>query len=140
MIFCIVSNIGSVALFHLFFFVIQSTAQQSFFIHFKKRNLLHCKIVADALMAKYVSIEPISPVLIMYTDWCPEHRTTFVSVKIAVIALQTFSDLNHVFVARIAPGHLFRNPSDKINCMLNLELYGIGVMSKPSTASNLSTI
>ena len=140
MIFCIVSNIGSVALFlFFFFFVIQSTAQQSFFIHFKKRNLLHCKIVADALMAKYVSTEPISPVLIMYTDWCPEH-CTFVSAKIAVIALQTFSDLTYVLVTRIAPGHLFRNPSEKINCMLNLELYGIGVMSKPSTASNLSTI
>ena len=43
--------------------------------------------VADVLIAKYGSIEQIPPALIMYTDGGPEHRTTFLSVKIAIIAL-----------------------------------------------------
>ena len=68
----------------------------------------------------------------MYTDGSPEDRTTFVSVKIAIIALQNFLNLDHILVARTAPGHSYRNPAEKINCILNLRLYGIGVMRKPS--------
>ena len=68
----------------------------------------------------------------MYTDGGPEDCTTFLIVKIAIVTLQKFLDLDHILVARIAPGHLYRNPAEKINCILNLGLYGIGVMRKPS--------
>ena len=87
--------------------------------------------VADVLIAKYGSIKQILPALIMYTDRGPEHCTTFLSVKIAVTALQKFN-LDHILVVRTAPGHSYRNPAEKINCILNLGLYGIGVMRKPS--------
>ena len=43
--------------------------------------------VADVLIAKCGSIEQIPPALIMYTDGGPEHRTAFLGVKIAIIAL-----------------------------------------------------
>ena len=49
--------------------------------------LRNVREVADVLIAKYGSIEQIPPALIMYTDGGPEHRTTFLSVKIAIIAL-----------------------------------------------------
>ena len=44
--------------------------------------------VADVLIAKYGSIEQIPPALIMYSDRGLEHGTTFLSVKIEIIALQ----------------------------------------------------
>ena len=47
--------------------------------------------VADVLIAKYGSIEQIPPALIMYTDRGPEHRTTFLCVKTAIIALRKTS-------------------------------------------------
>ena len=88
--------------------------------------LRNAQEVADVLIAKYGSIEQIPPALIMYTD------TTFLSVKIAIIALQKFLNLDHILVARTAPGHSYCNPAEKINCILNLGLHGIGVMRKPS--------
>ena len=32
--------------------------------------------------------------------------------------------------ARATPGHSFKNPPEKVNCVLNLALYGIGCMQK----------
>ena len=49
--------------------------------------LRNAQEVADVLIAKYGSIEQIPLALIMYTDGGPEHRTTFLGVKIAIIAL-----------------------------------------------------
>ena len=81
--------------------------------------------VADTLIAKCGSIEQIPPALIMYSDRGPEHGTTFISVKIEIIALQKFLNLDHILVARTAPGHSYRNSVEKINCILNLGLYSI---------------
>ena len=81
--------------------------------------------VADILIAKCGSIEQIPPALIMYSDRGPEHGTTFISVKIEIIALQKFLNLDHILVARTAPGHSYRNSVEKINCILNLGLYSI---------------
>ena len=53
-------------------------------------------------------------------------------VKIAIIALQKFLDLERITVARTAPGHSFKNPAEKINCILNLGLYRIGCMRQQS--------
>ena len=72
------------------------------------------------------------PILISYTDGGPEHRTTFLSVKIALICLQKFLNLDQVLAVRTAPGHSYRNPAEKINCVVNLGLYGIGCMRKNS--------
>ena len=35
-----------------------------------------------------------------------------------------------VLVLRTAPGSSYRNPSERVNCILNIGLYGIGVMRK----------
>ena len=56
----------------------------------------------------------------MYTDGGPENRTTFLSVKIALICLQKFLNLDQALAVRTAPGHSYHNPADKINCVLNL--------------------
>ena len=53
------------------------------------------------------------------------------SVKIALIALQKSLDADMLVAVRTAPGHSYRNPVEKVNCILNIGLYGIGVMRQP---------
>ena len=89
--------------------------------------------IAKVLINKYGSKEAVPPNLILYTDGGPEHHTTFLSVKIALICLQKFLNLDQVLAVCTAPGHSYCNPGDKINCILNLGLYGIGSMCKHST-------
>ena len=88
--------------------------------------------VANALIAKYGPIEQIPPALIMYTDRGPKRCILLLSVKIAIIALQIFLNLDHILVAKTVPGCLYRNPVENINCILNLGMYRIGAMRKPS--------
>ena len=68
----------------------------------------------------------------MHTNGGPEYHTAFLSVKTAIIALQKFLTLDHIFVARTDPGHSYCNLAEKINCILNLGLYNIGVVRKLS--------
>ena len=89
--------------------------------------------VASALIEKFDTKEAVPPVLILYTDGGPEHRTTYLSVKIAMICLQKYLDLDQVLAVRTAPGHSYRNSAEKINCLLNIGLYGIGCMRQHST-------
>ena len=89
--------------------------------------------ISKIILRKYGSIENVPPVLFVYTDGGPEHRTTFLSVKIALITLQRYLNLDQVVAVRTAPGHSFRNPAEKINCVLNLALYGIGCMRHTSS-------
>ena len=95
--------------------------------------LRNAREIADCLILKYGSKEEVPPVLIVYCDGVPEHRTTFLSVKIAMIALSKFLNLDMLLLARTAPGHSWANPVEKINCILNLGLYGIGAMRTESS-------
>ena len=78
--------------------------------------------VADVLTAKYGCTEQIPPALIVSTDGGPEHRTAFLCVKTAIIALQKLLNLDRILAARITPGHSYHNPAEKLNCILNLGL------------------
>ena len=69
--------------------------------------------------------------LVMYTDGGPEHSSTVLSVKIALIALQRWLNLDRITAARTAPGHSYKKTAEKINCILNIGLYGIGCMRQP---------
>ena len=89
--------------------------------------------VADVLIEKVATKEAVPPVLILYTDGGPEHRTTFLSVRIALVCLQKYLDLDQVLAVRTAPGHSYRNSAEKINCLLNIGLYEIECMRQRST-------
>ena len=95
--------------------------------------LRNATAVPNVLIEKFNTKEAGPPVLILYTDGGPEHRTTFLSVKIAIICLQKYLDLDQVLAVRTAPGHYYRNPAEKINCLLNISLYGIGCMRQHLT-------
>ena len=94
------------------------------------RNLTE---IAKVLINKYGSKGAVPPILILYMDGGPEHRTTFLSVKIALICIQKFLNLDKVLAVRTAPGNSYCNPAEEINCVLNLGLYSIGCMRKHST-------
>ena len=52
--------------------------------------------VANVLIEKFDTKEAVPAVLILYTDGGPEHQTTYISVKIAMICLQKYLDLDQV--------------------------------------------
>ena len=73
----------------------------------------NAKEIADALIEKYEGKENIPPMLTIYTVGGPEHRSNFLSVQIAVIALQCYLDFDLLIVARTAPVHSYGNPQRK---------------------------
>ena len=75
--------------------------------------LKNAREVEDVLIAKYGFIELILPALIMFTDGSPERHTTFLSVKISIVALQRFLRLDHILVARAALGAFISYSSRK---------------------------
>ena len=94
--------------------------------------------IVKVLINKYGSKEAVPPILILYKDGGPEHRTTFSNVKIALICLQKFLNLDQALAVPTAPGHSYCNPAEKINCVLNLGLYSIGVCVNIQLALSLS--
>ena len=107
--------------------------------------------IENALIKKHGSKANIPPIIILYTDGGPEHRTNFLSVKIAASFLFLSLNPDMLLHLRTAPGHSYRNPPERVNCILNLGLYGMGVMRskiinhpqfehKLSQCSNLSDV
>ena len=47
-----------------------------------------------------------------------------------MIRLQKSRNADLLIAVCTAPGHSYRNPVEKVNCMLNLGLCGVGVMCK----------
>ena len=64
-------------------------------------------------------------VLFVYTDGGPDHRTTFVSVQLSLIAL--FLNLNPdlLIAARTAPHQSWRNP---VKCIMSIGFQSISIM------------
>ena len=61
--------------------------------------------IENALIKKHGTKNNIPPVVIIYTDEGPEHRTNFLSINIAVIALQKSLNSDTIIALRTAPGH-----------------------------------
>ena len=71
---------------------------------------------------------PVPSILFIYSDGGPDHRLTFVSVQIPLIALYLHHDLDYLCVARTAPCHSWRNPVERVMSLLNLGLQCVGLM------------
>lgn len=80
--------------------------------------LLHCNF-------GYVGV---NPVLLLYTDGGPDHRSTFMSVKLSMIALFRSLDLDMLVALRTAPSNSWANPVEKIMSIVNTGLQGVGLM------------
>ena len=68
------------------------------------------------------------PVLFLYTDGGPDHRTTYVSTQLSLIALFINFNLDYLCAARTAPHHSWRNPVERMMSILNLGFQSIGLM------------
>ena len=72
-------------------------------------------------------------ILFLYSDGEPDHRLTYVSTQLSLIAL--FLNLNlDLCAARTAPNQLWRNPVERIMSVVNLGLQSVGVMRKEMPA------
>ena len=67
------------------------------------------------------------PVVFLYSDGGPDHRVTYTSVKLALIALFLELNLDYLCAARTAPYHSFRNPAERVMSVLNLGLQSVGL-------------
>ena len=69
-------------------------------------------------------------ILFVYTDGGPDHRLTFFSVQLSLIALFLNLNLDLLVVGRTAPHHSWRNPVERIMSVINLGLQCVGMMRK----------
>ena len=67
---------------------------------------------------------PNLPVLFIYSDGGPDHRLTYLSVK---LALYLKLDLDYLCAARAAPYHSYRNPVERIMSIINLGLQAVAL-------------
>ena len=77
-------------------------------------------------------------ILFLYTDGGPDHRLTYLSVQLLVIALFHALDLDYLCAARTAPYHLWRNPVERIMPRLNLGLQCVGLSRRETTELHVS--
>lgn len=59
-----------------------------------------------------------NPIVLIYTDGGPDHNNTFLSVKLGLIALFLHHDLDMIEAVRTAPDQSWKNPCERVNCIL----------------------
>ena len=67
-------------------------------------------------------------ILFIYSDQGPDHRLTYVSVQISLIALFLNLNLDFLVACRTAPNHSWKNLVERIMSLLNIGLQCIGLM------------
>ncbi|GBC20243.2 hypothetical protein GLOIN_2v1778764 [Rhizophagus irregularis DAOM 181602=DAOM 197198] len=70
----------------------------------------------------------IPPILCLYTDGGPDHRTIFGSVQISLICLFLHGNFDMLIAMRTAPHHSWTNPAERIMSILNLGLQGVALV------------
>lgn len=69
-------------------------------------------------------------ILLLYRDGGPDHNVTFLSVQVSLIALFLIHDLDLLTAVRTAPYQSWKNPCERVNCILNIGLQAVGLMRK----------
>jgi hypothetical protein len=86
----------------------------------------HCTEFMITLDEHFLS--EIPPIICIYTDGGPDHRTTYGSVQIALICLFLIGDFDLLVAARTAPQQSWMNPAERIMSILNLGLQGVAIV------------
>ena len=68
--------------------------------------------------------------MFLYTDGGPDHRLTYVSTQLSLIALFLNLNLDLLCAARTAPNQSWQNPVERIMSVVNLGLHSVGLMRK----------
>ena len=82
---------------------------------------------------KVLETDNSSPILLLYTDGGPDHRSNYPSVQISLICLFLHLDLDFLCAIRTPPYNSWKNPAERIMPLLNLALQGAG-MARRETA------
>lgn len=75
-----------------------------------------------------MSVDDISlttPLLFLYSDGGPDHRSTYWSVQLAYILLFIALDLDLLVTARTAPSNSYYNRAERCISILNLALQNV---------------
>ena len=72
----------------------------------------------------------IKPILCIYSDGGPDHRVTYLSVKVSLILLFRALDLDYLLAVQTAPYNSWRNPVERVMATLNIGLQSVGLMRK----------
>lgn len=79
-------------------------------------------------------------ILLIYSDGGPDHRLTYVSVKLSLIALFLNLNLDILIACRTAPNHSWRNPVERIMSIVNIGLQCVGMMRQKMSEEFESSI
>ena len=80
------------------------------------------------LISSLEQLATTKPMLLLYTNGGPDHRLTYLSVQVALIALFRRLDLDYLCAARTAPCHSWKNPVEHVMSIFNLGLQSVGLM------------
>ena len=84
-------------------------------------------------LSKILETDNTNPILLLYTDGGPDHRSNYPSVQIALICLFLHLDLDFLCAIRTPPYNSWKNPAERIMSLLNLALQGAGVARRATT-------
>ena len=86
----------------------------------------HCTEFFNTLSNHF--FDNIPPIICIYTDGDPDHRTTYGSVQVALLCLFLKGDFDLLVAVRTAPQQSWANPAERIMSILNLDLQGVAIV------------
>ena len=75
--------------------------------------------------------------LFLYSDGGPDHRLTYLSVQISLVALFRALDLDYFCAARTAPCQSWRNPVERVMSTVNMGMQCVGLMRKQGSEAQV---
>ena len=78
-----------------------------------------------------------NPILAIYTDGGPDHRTNFISVQLSIISLFLKEDRDMVVAVRTPPYNSWKDPAERVMSTLNLGAQAVGLMRTESGIEDL---
>ena len=100
-------------------------------VHVTVKYKVFTKSTAMRHAAESINIEMNKPILLMFTDGGPDHRTTFWSVQLSLLATFITLDLDMLISVRTAPSHSYCNPAERCMSLLNLGLQNVALQREP---------
>lgn len=67
------------------------------------------------------------PILMIYSDGGPDHRTTYRSVQVVWVAVFLALDLDMLVAGRTAPHQSYANPAERVMSLINLGLQNVAL-------------
>lgn len=77
-----------------------------------------------------------NPLLFVYTDGGPDHRTNFISVQLSYLVIFFALDLDMLIAARTAPSQSYANPAERCMSLLNMALQHVSLQRREMDANS----